>query len=192
MEFQTIINQMEKNYNCKISTDTMQKISKIAYKKNFKQKDIVSNIGDRDHEFMFLLSGLIRLYYCDVEGNDITRFFSTEGDIIGGLGAGENPFVREALEDSEVLVVNGKEFMDIINQDVDLLRLFNRVLLKRMEYKTYRESSFLMLSATERYLNFKNMHPGLEKRVNQMHIASYLGITPVSLSRIRRAIKENN
>lgn len=192
MEFEIFIDQIEKKYNCKISLDTIQKIREIVYKKSFKQKDIVSNIGDIDHEFMFLLSGLIRLYYCDVEGNDITRFFSTEGSIIGGISNGENLFAREALEDSEVLVVDGEKFMDIINQDADLLRLFNQILLKRLEYKTYRESSFLMLSATERYLNFKNMHPSLEKRVNQMHIASYLGITPVSLSRIRRAIKENN
>lgn len=192
MELQMFINQIEKRYTCKLSTERVQEISKSAYKKSFKRKDIVSNVGDRDHEFMFLLSGLIRIYYIDVEGNDITRFFSTEGDIIGGVGSSGNPFAREALEDCELLVIDGEKLMDIVNHDIDLLRLFNKMLRKRIDYKAYRESSFLMLSATERYIKFKNMHPGLEKRVNQMHIASYLGITPVSLSRIRRAIKENN
>lgn len=192
MELQMFVNQIEKRYNCKLSTERVQEISELAYKKSFKRKDIVSNVGDRDNEFMFLLSGLIRLYYIDIEGNDVTRFFSTEGDIIGGVSSSGNPFAREAVEDCELLVIDGKKFMDIVNNDINLLQLLNQILLKRMDYKTYRESSFLMLSATERYVEFRHRYPGLEKRLNQMHIASYLGITPVSLSRIRRAIKENN
>lgn len=153
---------------------------------------MISNIGERDDKLMILFSGLIRHYYVDIDGNDITRFFSMEGDIIGGISIGDNPFAREAVEDCEMLVIDSIKFMEIVNSDIDLLKLFNKVLLKGLDYKIYRESSFLMLSATERYINFKRMYPGLEKRVNQMHIASYLGITPVSLSRIRKTIKENN
>lgn len=192
MELQEFISRMAKKYNSQITDKKMEEITKLANKKSFKSKDKVSNIGEKDDKFMFLLSGLIRLYYVDIEGNDITRFFSTEGDIIGGVGGIENPFAREAIEDCELLVFNAKKLMDIIDTDIDLLRLFNKILKEGIDYKVYRESSFLMLSATERYINFKKMHPSMEKRVSQMHIASYLGITPVSLSRIRRAIKENN
>ena len=192
MELQMFISQIEKKYGCKLSVEKVQEIIKLAHTKNFKSKDMVSNIGDKDDQFMILLSGLIRHYYVDAEGNDITRYFSVEGDVIGGIGSGENPFAREALEDCELLVIDGQAFTDVVNNDIELLRLYNKILRKGIDYKTYRESSFLMLSATERYINFKRMLPGLEKRVNQMHIASYLGITPVSLSRIRRAIKENN
>lgn len=192
MELQKFIGQIEKKYGCDLSTDKVRKIISLAYKTNFKQKDMVSNIGDKDDTFMILLSGLIRLYYVDIEGNEVTRFFSTAGDIFGGVSGSENPFVREAIEDCELLFIDSKKLMKIINDDLDLLQLFNKILLMSMDYKVYRESSFLMLSATERYIAFRNMHPGLEKRVNQKYIASYLGITPVSLSRIRRAIRENN
>lgn len=191
MEIQMFISEIAKKYNSNIPTETIEEIIKLAYKKKVKRKDMVSSIGDKDDTFMILLSGLIRLYYVDIEGNDITRFFSTEGDIIGGISDSENPFAREALEDCELLVIDAKEFITIVDSDIDLLRLFNKILKMGMEYKVYRESSFLMLSATERYINFKNTHPNLENRVNQMHIASYLGITPVSLSRIRKAIREN-
>jgi len=61
---------------------------------------------------------------------------------------------------------------------------------KTIVYKMHRENAFLIKSATERYLDFKREFPLLEKRVNQSYIASYLGITPVSLSRIRRTIRE--
>lgn len=192
MELQMLLNQTEKRYNCKLPAEKFEEIIKLGHKSSFKSKDMVSNIGDKDDKFMIVLSGLIRHYYVDAEGNDVTRYFSREGDVIGGIGTGENPFAREALEDSELLVTDGQTFIDLVNSDMDLLRLYNKILRTGIEYKTYRESSFLMLSATERYINFRRMHPGLEKRVSQMHIASYLGITPVSLSRIRRAIKENN
>ena len=67
-----------------------------------------------------------------------------------------------------------------------------QVLEQSMNKKILRENSLISKSATERYLDLKNEYPGIEKRVNQTHIASYLGITPVSLSRIRRVIREEN
>lgn len=59
-----------------------------------------------------------------------------------------------------------------------------------LRYKMMRENSFLMQNATERYINFKKQYPTLENRVRQAHIASYLGITPESLSLIRRVLRE--
>jgi len=51
--------------------------------------------------------------------------------------------------------------------------------------------SFKLLDSAERYMQFLAQYPGLEKRVKQYHIASYLGITPVSLSRIRKKLDLN-
>lgn len=58
-------------------------------------------------------------------------------------------------------------------------------------YKIYRENGFLVENATERYIHFKKLYPDLSERVPQRHIATYLGIAPESLSRIRSAMKEN-
>lgn len=59
-------------------------------------------------------------------------------------------------------------------------------------YKMEREYAFQIMSATERYIAFQREYKEIEKRINQRYIASYLGITPESLSRIRRTIKEEN
>ncbi len=59
-----------------------------------------------------------------------------------------------------------------------------------VRYKLYRENGFLVENATERYIHFKKMYPDVCNRVPQKHIATYLGITPESLSRIRSAMKE--
>ena len=79
--------------------------------------------------------------------------------------------------------------MQINNQ---LLWLYVQKLEEAMKHKIIREMSLVNKNATERYIDFKQIYPGIEKRVNQIHIASYLGITPVSLSRIRRVIREEN
>lgn len=57
--------------------------------------------------------------------------------------------------------------------------------------KEQKESQFLLDHAEKRYLNFKQEYPELESRINQYHIASYLGITPVALSRIRARLKNS-
>ena len=54
----------------------------------------------------------------------------------------------------------------------------------------YRENGFLVENATQRYLYFKRLYPKLCERIPQKHIATYLGIAPESLSRIRKAMKE--
>jgi len=63
---------------------------------------------------------------------------------------------------------------------------FGNVIVEReLEYKTQKEI-LLTKNAEERYMTFREMYPGLEKFISQYHIASYLGITSVSLSRIRK------
>ncbi len=157
------------------------------YKKEKNQ--IVSQIGDINRNLNVLISGLLRLYYIDANGNDITRFFGTKGNISIGLGE-RQPYVVEALEDCEFFSIDWKKIKRLASEDIYWIKIWNQLLQKSIGYKIYRESSFLTESATERYIDFKCMYPELEKRVNQAYIASYLGITPVSLSRIRRTIKE--
>lgn len=157
------------------------------YKKEKNQ--IVSQIGDINRNMNVLISGILRLYYIDANGNDITRFFGTKGNISIGLDE-RQPYAVEALEDCEFFSVEWKKFKRFASEDIYWIKIWNQLLQKSMRYKIYRESSFLTESATERYIDFKRMYPELEKQVNQAYIASYLGITPVSLSRIRRTIKE--
>lgn len=98
----------------------------------------------------------------------------------------------EALEDCILLRCPVVDFKNIIASDSEANKAYIWLLENSLAYKIRRENSFLIKSAAERYIDFKRENPTLEKRVNQKYIASYLGITPVSLSRIRRALKELN
>ena len=182
-------------YAPNISKEAIEIVLQTAELKELKKGEILVHIGDTPKEMYFIISGLIRSYYIDISGNDVTRYFMTENSFC----CSEILLIKaplnccfEALEDCCLICFDGNNFKSLMNENINYMKAYITVLEESLRYKIERENSFLLKSATERYIDFKKMYPRLEKRVNQSHIASYLGITPVSLSRIRRTIKEEN
>lgn len=171
----------------------LKEIISIAEKVEFKKNDIILNIGDSQDYIYLILKGIARSYYLDVNGNDITKTFMKENDFCVGESLFEKePSIQcfEALENLEALKFKASELKKIILSNDDLTKTYIEFLEMNLIYKMERESSFQIMSAKERYINFHNSFKYIEKRVNQSYIASYLGIAPESLSRIRRVIKE--
>lgn len=152
--------------------------------------------GDIPLQIGFVVSGVFRFYYLTPDGSDHTKSFRMEGDFITAYSAFllQEPafFSIEALEDSHLLVTDFETYAELTesnpNWQMVRLRLTERVFL----IKEQREKELLLDDATTRYLKFCEQYPGLEDRVKQYHIASFLGITPVSLSRIRRQLTYDN
>lgn len=159
------------------------------------KNDILVHIGDCSSKIYFVAKGVLRAYYIDLDGNDKTKIFMDEGSACCDdeliVSAPSNVCI-EALENCVLLAVSHKDFRDLIERNDTLKDMWIKALEMSLAYKIRRENDFLVKSATERYLDFKLMFPNLENRVSQKYIASYLGITPVSLSRIRRSIREVN
>ena len=82
------------------------------------------------------------------------------------------------------------DMKDLILGDEHLKTVWIGILEEALRYKIYRENGFLVENATERYLAFRKRSPELASRIPQRYIATYLGIKPESLSRIRSALKE--
>jgi CRP-like cAMP-binding protein len=185
----TIIETIQNSNHIKLLKEKFKPLyEQMTYCKKDKN-EILSQIGDVNNNLQILLSGIVRLYYIDTDGNDITRFFGTKGCI--SWGSDEClPYAVETLKPCEFLILDWETVERIIGEDIYWIKIWNELLQNSIRYKVYRESCFLTQSATERYIGFKRMYPRLEEQVSQAHIASYLGITPVSLSRIRRTIKE--
>lgn len=91
---------------------------------------------------------------------------------------------------SIVHVVSKGEILRQVEND-ELKNVYIMLLENALRYKIYRENGFLVENATERYLHFKKLYPTICEKVKQHHLASYLGIAPESLSRIRKALKES-
>ena len=172
--------------------EILNKISNLAEEVNFKENDMIQNIGEKQNYVYLICKGLARSFYLDMNGNDITKMFMKEYDFC----VGESLFEKdesiqgfEALEDMQTLRFNADNFKEILLSDENLTKAYINLLERNLIYKMQRESSFQTMSATERYLKFREDYKDIEKRVNQSYIASYLGIAPESLSRIRRTIK---
>lgn len=149
--------------------------------------------GDIPRSFAFVVSGLFRYYYMDAEGNEFTKGFFPEGSFITAYSAvveeRGSHFSIEALEDSALVVIDYRRWKEMSRNNLAWTTFLLALLEKGYCIKEHREKEFLLCSAEERYQSFLKRYPGLESRIRQHHVASYLGITAVSLSRIRRALR---
>ena len=191
--FDTLIGIIENKYGFGIPKEILEATRSCFHEVKINKNEILIHIGTRQSKMYFVVTGILRDYYIDQEGNDKTRFFMSEGSMCGAEGlliSEPSAACTEALENCTLLSVNCKDFRDMLEKHSLLKDMWIICLEMSLKYKIRRENSFLMKSAAERYIDFKKDNFLLEKRVSQKYIASYLGITPVSLSRIRRIIRD--
>jgi CRP-like cAMP-binding protein len=155
--------------------------------KEFKKGDLLLQQGDLVNHFFYVLNGCLRSYIIDSRGKEHVVQFAPEDWIIADGGALFNStpaqFNIDALENSTVRVVK-ISYKNNLSSDVNID--MNQKLLKRMIVLQKRIIQLLSATAEERYDDFNNTYPNLAKRLSQKMIASYLGITPESLSRVRK------
>lgn len=149
--------------------------------------------GQVAKEVYFINKGLIRLYYCK-NGEEITGFIFQEGLFASSYDSflREQPSNQtlETLEDCDLLVIN-KRGMDELYQVLPKMHVITRKVAEQRFINAQRIlSSFILESPEERYRKFEADHNDLLMRIPQHYIASFLGITPVSLSRIRKRLME--
>lgn len=155
---------------------------------------ILKNVGEKADTVALVLSGICRAYYVDGDGNDITRGFAPAGTMCmdeGLFGYSESIATWEALEESTLIIFETKKIKKLIHENIQLKDMYITLLENALRYKLYRENGFLVENATQRYINFKKLYPEICRTVKQHYIATYLGVTPESLSRIRKASKES-
>ena len=175
-----------------ISEDAIEKAISFSRFKIYSKGEVIARTGDKATAAGFVISGVVRSYYVDNDGNDITQYFAPEGSWCvdsGMVGFEEMQANWEAIEDATVMLFDVADMRALIYSDEQLKNIWIMALESGMRYKIYRENGFLVESATERYVAFRKRYPQLADRVPLHYIATYLGITPESLSRIRSAMK---
>ncbi|MGH1362082.1 MAG: Crp/Fnr family transcriptional regulator [Calditrichia bacterium] len=152
----------------------------------------IATPGSTRHELFFVSAGLLRFYYLSSDGKEVNKAFIAENMFAGPLAASalNLPIIYgiETLEQTTLLSADYHRFAALFDADP----IFERVGRKLAEWllirKEIRQRSLLQQNASQRYLDFVEHHPTMLQRVPQYHIASYLGIAEVSLSRLRRAL----
>lgn len=175
-----------------LSEEEFLQFAKPFEYKKFTKKDQVLREGDYCLFEGFVLNGCFKIYYLNENGSEQTLYFAIAGwwitDIDSLINHVPSILNIEALEDSEVLMISKKEkerLYETMPQIEKLFRMMNQqssVALQR------RILSLTGKTADKRYLEFLEKYPGLEQRLTQQQVASYLGITHEFLSKIRKKI----
>ena len=161
--------------------------------KQYKKKDLFLKSGHMPIYSGYVSEGAFREYYTDKNGREFNKAFCFKGDFTGSyydLHLQEPSLVTiEALTDSTVILIDHKKYQQLVQTDTFWLKVSYTVAHNLLMKKFERELQLLTLTAPERYELLQKRHPELEQLVASYHIASYLGITPISLSRIRAGKK---
>jgi len=177
----------------KIPNDQVEKLVAIAKLQTIKKGTCFIKQGEIPRKFAFNIKGLFRYYYMNERGNEYTKGFFPEHTFICSYSAMNNGresyFSIEALEDSSLLTINYSDWKQLMQQDVCWNYLLIALLEKWFSIKEYREREFYLHDAETRYYTFLKFFSGLDKRVKQCYIASYLGVTPIALNKIRKRMK---
>jgi CRP-like cAMP-binding protein len=175
----------------KLLDDDWQIISSSFERKEFVRNEIILNEGNVCRYFYFLEKGLVRFYYLK-DGNEITRYFTdapycftSKESFRNGIASNEN---IEAIEDCvtwRISLDKSNELLKLKSWN-DFTRSFLHEVQSNLEILL---SELATETAEERYKNLLEKHPDVIDRIPLKHLASFLGIAPQSLSRIRRKEK---
>jgi CRP-like cAMP-binding protein len=174
-----------------LSQEAENAIAEISSILNIKKNADLQPIGHTCKTIYFINKGLARIYYFK-DGIDITESFAFENNIIARV---ESLFTGkpsrkaiQVLEDAEIVAINANALFKLYNSFPEIERLFRKIFEAAYVDTVNRIEGIQFHTAEERYNALLNEAPNVLQRVPLKYVASYLGITQVSLSRIR-AIK---
>ena len=160
---------------------------KCVLKKHSKNHILVSDLATCD-KYFFIINGLLRIYYVK-DDREITDWFGEENTLVGPLASGlKLPNAQhsiELLEDSTLIQVSLWDLELLCAEFHEIQRLARLIAIHTAIKLQYKIESMLFLTAQQRYEEFMKNHPSIMQRVSLGHIASYLGMNQVTLSRAR-------
>ena len=154
-----------------------------------KKKTFLQQAGETCGFEAYIIKGCIKSYYIDENGSEVILHFAVEGWWIGDIanfsGYKKSTLNLEALEDTELLVINIHDKEKLYEKVPKFERMFRLMIQRTHEAMMNRLISTMAKPAEERYLEFISKYPTIPQRVSQHLIAAYLGISPEFLSKLK-------
>jgi CRP-like cAMP-binding protein len=166
-------------------------------KSKFKHKEMPKDAfyleaGRVPKELIFITEGIMRLCYYNHKGEEITKYFAHENQLVGdianfNLGTPASEYLQ-AITDCTYLAITKKDMDELSHTIIVWDAMMSKIAAKCLTDKVNKISTMMAEDATERYLNFLQNFPNIANRIPLSYLASFLGITQSSLSRIRKNI----
>lgn len=172
-----------------ISKESADKFIKLSIIKKIRKGTTLLSMGNKTNEIYLILKGIVRGFYITEEGDDITKCFSMEQNwccVYNLLKSELSEYWIETLEDCIFMSFKTNDILELVKKDSEIQMLYSKLFTEAFINGEKRIKSLKDKSASQRYVELQKIYPLLEQRVEQKYIASYLGVTPSSLSRLKR------
>jgi len=173
-----------------INQEALSGLLNFVTEKKYPRKTFLLDVGDKWDRLFYVHQGLIRLFYTDLQGREFNKAFFWEGHCIWPVAPRDRNermlFSIAVLEEATILECPFQRLYTFLKEHGQWEAFALPFAETLVEQKFLREHDFLLLSAAERFKKFSETHPDIIYRVPDYHLASFLGITNVSLSRIKR------
>lgn len=174
-----------------IDEKALIKLSDLFVKREYPCNEILINAGEKWDKVFFIHKGIIRLFYTNLEGQEYNKGFFRENQLLWPIAPSarknDSLFNISSLETVTVSVCDFSSFYSWLTRHGYWEKFALPYAELFVEDKFRREYEFLMNSATERFKNFCTEYSDLVGRIPDYHLASYLGVTNVTLSRIKNS-----
>lgn len=170
-------------------------VEELFVPRRIKRRQFIHHEGDVCKHANFVVQGCLKMYMVDANGKEHNLQFAIENNWIGDLGSfhsgDPSKLYVEAIENSIILQITKEDLYRLYDEFPKFNKIFR--IMKEKHIVEYQNRILQNISSTgeERYLDFSNRHPDLFNRISNVQIASYLGVTPVFLSMIRKKIAES-
>lgn len=177
-----------------VSAKSWNKFSVLFTPRQLKKGDYFITSGQTAKEAAFLENGIVRGFYRNDIGNEYNKHFFVNPSLFGGFASlvtqTPSQIHQQALTDCNILVANYSKIQNLFDTCPDIERVVRIMAERFFVEKEQREIDLVLLDADKRYKIFQKEFPTLEQQIPQYHIASYLGVTPTQLSRIRKKLSK--
>lgn len=174
-----------------LSADEEEQIKNYLTPKKLRKRQYLLQDGDVCKTIAFVEKGLLRAYTADDTTEHVIQF-ALEGwtisDLYSFLTGEPATYNIEALEDSELILINKSAHEELLQKQPKYETYIRLVVTNAYVALQRRLTSTISQTVEDRYLNFTQMYPDIVQRVPQHMIASYMGLTPETLSRVRKKI----
>jgi CRP-like cAMP-binding protein len=177
-------------YTPHLTVKSRKEFATICEAENFKSGVLLFKPQQPEHSEYILLSGIARTFLLDTEGEEITLSFFEDNTVIPPFvtrtANGKSLLYCESITDCTFAIIDAKVFESLMIDNLEIRELGNTILRQELLNKVYKEIRMASWSARERLEQFRKDFSMLENKIPHPMIASYLGITNVSLSRLRK------
>ncbi|WP_246034273.1 Crp/Fnr family transcriptional regulator [Empedobacter tilapiae] len=175
-----------------LSLERVDEFLEICYVVNYDKNRMIEPKNSIFDRLGFILNGAVRIYYINEKGEDISYLLQVNNDVIGDYASyitgKKSVALIQSLLKTEVLYFDKKDVEALIQKDIFWLGLTKHMSDLAFLDAKQRLDELFFYTPEERYLNLLKKSPEILNKIPQKYISSYLGITPQSLSRIRKRI----